>query len=164
MTTALLFMGDENFEETFRARVYIAEDEQHRRRRAFVEELATNGVIDCPAYDRWVRALQSRGWLDEKPVLEPFGDGTTRCHGRWKLNAKGRTEWAAMKAKEACALKTLTRTDAASLECGRWVLMLGHEVIAHASSLAALREGQAWPDGAVAWRIDAVYRAQTEMP
>lgn len=98
-TITLLFMGDENFEETFRARVYLAEDERHRRRVAFVESLANEGVIDCPAYDGWIGALRDRGWLDERPVLEPISRSNRLCHGRWKLNDKGRAEWAAMKAR-----------------------------------------------------------------
>lgn len=54
----------------------------------------------------------------------------------------------------ACALSTVPRIEAASIESGRWVLMLGHELIAHASSLRALCEGsKPWPDGAVAWHV-----------
>lgn len=84
-------------EKLFRARVYLAEDERHRRRVAFVESLANEGVIDCPAYDGWIGALRDRGWLDERPVLEPISRSNRLCHGRWKLNDKGRAEWAAMK-------------------------------------------------------------------
>jgi hypothetical protein len=62
----------------------------------------------------------------------------------------------------ACAVSTVPRINAGSIECGRWVLMLGHELIAHASSLRALREGAPWPDGAVAWRVDAISREQLE--
>lgn len=59
---------------------------------------------------------------------------------------------------EACVVETVPRIEAASLELGpgRWVLMLGHEIIAHASSLRALREGAPWPVGAVAWRLASV--------
>lgn len=60
----------------------------------------------------------------------------------------------------ACALSTVPRIEATSIECGRWVLMLGHELIAHASSLRALREGAPWPGGAVAWHVDAISRAE----
>ena len=61
----------------------------------------------------------------------------------------------------ACALDTVPRINAASIESGRWVLLLGHEVIAHASSLRALREGsKPWPEGAVAWRVESTYRLE----
>mgnify|MGYP002145520978 CR=1 FL=1 len=61
----------------------------------------------------------------------------------------------------ACALDTVPRIDAATIESGRWVLMLGCEVIAHASSLRALREGsKPWPEGAIAWRVESTYRLE----
>lgn len=89
---SLLFMG-EGDPETFRCRIYGAADEPDERA-AFVEQLAGPGVIDCPAYDPWVAALQARGWLPESPVLEPNPDGPGRI-GRWILTDKGRAEWAA---------------------------------------------------------------------
>lgn len=88
----LLFMG-EGEPEAFRCRIYGAADEPDERT-AFVEQLAGPGVIDCPAYDPWVVALQARGWLPESPVLEPNPDGPGRI-GRWSLTDKGRAEWAA---------------------------------------------------------------------
>lgn len=96
-TTTLLFMGDETIEETFRCRIYVADDEDYQQRRSFVESLAGDGVLDCPAFDNWIFALQARGWIDEKPAIEPIGDGSGRSYRRWKLNDKGRAEWAAMK-------------------------------------------------------------------
>lgn len=81
--------------ETFRCRIYgVAEDpEAESKRRAFLAELAGPGVIDCPAIDPWVRALQARGWLPDRPVMEPHQDGVHKA-GRWHLTDKGRAEWA----------------------------------------------------------------------
>lgn len=83
--------------ETFRCRIYgVAEDpEAEAKRRAFVTDLAGPGVIDCEAIDPWVGALQARGWLPDRPELEPHPDGVHKV-GRWRLTAKGREEWAAM--------------------------------------------------------------------
>lgn len=52
---------------------------------------ASEGVIDCPAYDGFVAALQGRGWLPPKPDLEPNPDGEGKI-GRWRLTDKGRDE------------------------------------------------------------------------
>jgi hypothetical protein len=81
--------------ETFRCRIYgVAEDpEAEAARREFVAQLAGPGVIDCPAIDPWVCALQARGWLRAQPELEPNPDGPGKI-GRWRLTAKGREEWA----------------------------------------------------------------------
>lgn len=82
--------------EAFRCRIYGTEDSDEAARVAFVERLAAEGVIDCPAYDGWVAALQARGWLPPRPELVPNPDGPGRI-GRWKLTEHGRTEWAAMR-------------------------------------------------------------------
>lgn len=93
----LYFMGVPEMAETFRCRVYgdevTAED---RERAAFVDRLAGEGVIDCPAYDPWVAKLQERGWLAAQPELEPNPDGPGRI-GRWRLTAHGRAEWSRMR-------------------------------------------------------------------
>ncbi|MEK9900981.1 MAG: hypothetical protein VW516_09560 [Rhodospirillaceae bacterium] len=97
-THTLLFMGVETAEpETFRARIYSAtEDPEEARRRAFVAQLAAEGVIDCPAIDAWTAALRERGWLPDWPDIEPHPDGSGRKVGRWRLTAKGRAAWAEM--------------------------------------------------------------------
>ena len=83
--------------EVFRARVYGgAEDPAERERAEFIERLAGPGVIDCPAIDPWIAALQERGWLPAAPALEPNPTGEGKI-GRWTLTDKGRTEWARMK-------------------------------------------------------------------
>lgn len=82
--------------ETFRCRVYDSPDPWEARRAAFVELLSGPGVLDCPAYEKWVKALQERGWLDASPELERNPDGPGRV-GRWRLNDRGRREWRAMK-------------------------------------------------------------------
>lgn len=73
--------------ETFRGRIYghaeAVEDERH----AFVKALATTGVLDCPAYDGWVRALQMAGWLPSEPEYEPAEGGGQ--HARWRLTPFG---------------------------------------------------------------------------
>lgn len=81
--------------EAVRCRVYGGEEvdpEEEAKRRAFVAKLADEGVIDCPAYDPWVAALQERGWLPARPDIEFY-----KAHvvGRWRLTAKGREGWAA---------------------------------------------------------------------
>lgn len=92
---ATLFpMGDETEPETVRCRVYGGECEDERA--AFVERLAREGVIDCPAYDPWVAALQARGWLPAAPDLEPNPDGPGKV-GRWRLTDVGRDEWAKLR-------------------------------------------------------------------
>lgn len=87
----LQFMGVEA-PEAFRGRVYgsAGEDSAELQREAFVKALETTGVIDCPAYDPWVLALQDRGWLASEPELEPAPDGGH--HGRWRLTPRGRAE------------------------------------------------------------------------
>lgn len=86
----LYFMGQGD-PEAVRARVYstAARDE----RADFLDKLAGEGVIDCPAYDAWTAALQARLWLPAAPELEPNPDGPGRL-GRWRLTDKGRDEWA----------------------------------------------------------------------
>ena len=81
--------------ETFRCRIYgVAEDpEAEAKRRAFLAELAGPGVIDCPAIDPWVSALQERGWLPDSPELEPNPSGPGKL-GRWRLTDTGRAAWA----------------------------------------------------------------------
>lgn len=92
--------------------------------------LAAAGLIDRVDADGIV-SYRVPEWLDDK-IVE---DGLT-----------------------ACVVETVPRIEAAIIEPGRWVLMLGHEIIGHASSLAALREGAPWPDGAVAWCLASVTR------
>ena len=88
----LNFMGDPGIVETFRARIYGGEDPDEAARRDFIERLATVGVLDCPAYDDWVAALQARGWLPMLPELEsnPKGPGKV---GRWRLTDVGRAAY-----------------------------------------------------------------------
>jgi len=95
----MLFMGVSE-PETFRCRVYgcDAEAEEERQRLTFVKALAGEGVIDCPAYDGWVKALQGRGWLPEQPDLEANPDGSGKV-GRWRLTAKGLEATEAMRAE-----------------------------------------------------------------
>lgn len=84
--------------ETFRCRIYGAEDDPDDiERAAFIDRLAGDGVIDCPAYDQWVIALIERGWLPDNPELEPNPDGPGRV-GRWRLTDLGRAAWARMMA------------------------------------------------------------------
>ena len=94
--TMLRFMGRDDPEEV-RCRVYDGTTyaSEEAKRRAFIELLAGPGVIDCPAYDGWVAALQTRGWLARTPELEPNPDGPGRI-GRWRLTDHGRAEWARM--------------------------------------------------------------------
>ncbi len=79
--------------ETFRCRIYGGEDDAERERAAFLDQLAGAGVIDCPAIDPWVAALQGRGWLPATPALEPNPEGEGKI-GRWTLTDKGRAELA----------------------------------------------------------------------
>ena len=92
----LHFMGDPAIVETFRCRIYGGEDPDKAASVDFIERLATVGELDCPAYDGWVAALQARGWLADKPELEPNPDGPGKV-GRWRLTDAGRAAWAAMK-------------------------------------------------------------------
>lgn len=93
----LLFCGRGEPEEV-RCRVYGGTDDADDERVAFVKSLAGGGVIDCPAYDPWVAALQERGWLPLTPELEPNPEGEGKV-GRWRLTDKGRDEWARMQGK-----------------------------------------------------------------
>jgi hypothetical protein len=93
----LQFMNRGEVEEV-RCRVYGADDNGEDERAAFIRELAGPGVIDCPAYDGWVKALQGRGWLPEQPDLEPNPDGPGRI-GRWRLTAKGLAETESIRAR-----------------------------------------------------------------
>ncbi len=86
----LQFMGCGDVVEV-RCRVYGGDDQGEDERRAFVVSLAGPGVLDCPAYDGWVKALQERGWLPDEPELEANPDGPGRV-GRWRLTAKGLAE------------------------------------------------------------------------
>jgi hypothetical protein len=87
----LAYMGDPHIVDDVRCRVYGGEDEDDRRA-AFVERLAAEGVVDCPAYDGWVAALQVRGWLPKAPGLEPNPDGPGKI-GRWRLTDVGLKAW-----------------------------------------------------------------------
>ncbi len=85
--TELSFMGICDV-EPFRARVYgLAE--QDRERLSFLRQLGTTGVLDCPAYDRWIQALQKRGWVPSEPDLEPVPGGGRGNHARWRLTPAG---------------------------------------------------------------------------
>ncbi len=93
----LYFMGDPAAREEVRARVYDASsDPDEAARRVFVEQLDGPGVVDCPAIDPWVAALQARGWLPAQPALEPNPDGPGKI-GRWHLTDLGRAEWARLR-------------------------------------------------------------------
>lgn len=84
----LSFMGVQEPEEV-RCRVYGGEDGDGDEARArFVRQLAGPGVVDCPAFDTWVAALQARGWLPASPDLEPNPDGPGKI-GRWRLTLVG---------------------------------------------------------------------------
>lgn len=77
--------------ETMRGRIYSADDPDEIARADFVRRLAGPGVIDAPAFDGWVAALQARGWLPDRPALEPNPDGPGKI-GRWLLTERGRIE------------------------------------------------------------------------
>jgi hypothetical protein len=84
----LVFMGE--VPEVFRCRVYEATDPDEEQRTAFLYSLATEGVVECPAYDGWLAALKERGWVDHVFVSAPgFGR-----YKRWSLSARGREEFA----------------------------------------------------------------------
>jgi hypothetical protein len=55
----------------------------------FIVTLATTGVLDAPVYDKWVAALQERGWLPKEPEFEPAPDCNGR-YARWRLTEQGR--------------------------------------------------------------------------
>lgn len=88
----LSFMGVDSPEE-FRCRIYGAQDtdEDERQRRAFLDTLATDGVLDCPAYDGWIRTLQGVGWVPDVPEFEPAPGGGR--YARWRLTARGHAAW-----------------------------------------------------------------------
>jgi hypothetical protein len=94
----LIFMGRHEDPEQVRCRIYDGEDKDEAKRVSFVNELAGPGVVDCPAYDPWVAALQGKGWLAPTPELEPNQDGPGRI-GRWRLTDLGREEWRRMQGK-----------------------------------------------------------------
>lgn len=79
--------------EEFRCRIYDGVEVDHDAERVdFLEKLAGPGVVDCEAIDERVAAMQARGWLPEKPELEPNPDGEGRI-GRWRMTDRGRAEW-----------------------------------------------------------------------
>lgn len=96
----LHFMTPESEPEMVRCRVYDGSSQSEAaveaQRVAFVTALEQAGVVDCPAYDPWVEALQARGWLPAEPDLEPNPDGPGRI-GRWRLTEFGRLEWSKIK-------------------------------------------------------------------
>lgn len=95
MSVALSFMGVGE-PETFRCRVYggdVTRDQNEVERRAFVQRLATAGVIDCPAYDEWIAALDARGWVAYRMEPNPAGEGRVK---RWRLTDVGRVAWEEM--------------------------------------------------------------------
>jgi DNA-binding MarR family transcriptional regulator len=73
--------------ETFRCRIYGADRDD--KRVAFIRRLATDGVLDTPAYDAWIAALDARGWVTSEMET---ADGGGR-YKRWRLTATGR-DWA----------------------------------------------------------------------
>lgn len=83
----LLFM-DEGPAEEFRGRVYVPRGEQEEERWAFLDRLATEGVIECPAYDGWLTALEQRGWVYWEAERAPSGG----YHRRWHLSQLGLDE------------------------------------------------------------------------
>lgn len=99
--SALSFMSIGESEH-FRCRVYLGSrdnDANETERVRFIERLASEGVVDCPAYDPWVRVLQARGWLSDTPKLEtnPSGEGKI---GRWRLTELGRAAWEKMRERD----------------------------------------------------------------
>jgi len=88
----LLFMGSEDHVDDVRCRIYGDDtDAQHNYRVSFLRSCAGEGVIDCPAYDGFVAALQKKGWLPPCPELEPNPEGKGRI-ARWRLTDIGRSE------------------------------------------------------------------------
>lgn len=95
MSTALSFLGVGE-PDYFRCRVYggdVARDANELERHAFVQRLATTGVIDCPAYDEWIAALDARGWVAYRMEPNPTGEGRVK---RWRLTDVGREQWEGM--------------------------------------------------------------------
>lgn len=95
--SSLRFMGVDPNPETFRCRVYGQPeyDADEQERRAFLASLAVDGVLDCPAYDEWIAALQAAGWVPREPNYEPAPGGGR--HARWRLTPKGHEMWRAMR-------------------------------------------------------------------
>jgi hypothetical protein len=94
----LLFMGEPDAREAFRGRIYAAEDPHERDRRAFLENLADGGVLDCEAFDTWTQALAARGWISS--TLVPHPDVAGAKAKLWTLTDYGRAEWARVKEQE----------------------------------------------------------------
>lgn len=87
----LRFMGV-GPDEAVRGRVYGCEpDRDEGERRGFLAALAAEGVLDCPAYDGWIRSLQARGWVPKEPEFEAAPESGR--HARWRLTDIGRQEW-----------------------------------------------------------------------
>jgi hypothetical protein len=87
--TALRFLDLDGQDEVFRCRVYGAENDTERQ--AFMRRLAGDGVLEAPAFDGWLDALDARGWATW--TAEPVPGGHVR---RWRLTEMGRREWAAI--------------------------------------------------------------------
>lgn len=83
--------------EPFRCRIYGDVSDDDRERAAFIERLGGDGVLDAPAWDTWIDALDARGWIVGE--LEPNQDGPGRVK-RWRLTEYGRAEWAQIKAQQ----------------------------------------------------------------
>lgn len=105
--------------------------------------------------DEHLAVLSQTGVLDERACQDERGGHEYRDPGILE-------DWIADAGLEAVAESTLVRFDARTeARAGRWLLLLGHEVIAHASSLEALRLGcgpTGWPAGAVAVEVSRAYR------
>lgn len=82
--------------ETFRCRVYGGEDEEEDRRRAFVNALATEGVLEAPVFDKWLKKLDSMGWVFSELIPIPNSQSEGK-YKRWKLNEFGQQEWEKLK-------------------------------------------------------------------
>lgn len=93
----LRFMGRGD-PEPFRCRIYGDVSDDDKARAAFVERLGTVGVIDAPAWDTWIDALDAAGWLHGSLEPNPEGDGYIK---RWTLSDYGRAEWAQLKGDAA---------------------------------------------------------------
>lgn len=88
---ALQFMG-EGEPEFVRGRVYGAESAEDTKKRALLTAMANAGVIECPAYDNWLAALEGRGFAAGE--LEPapeYGPGAKVM--RWRLTDAGQRWW-----------------------------------------------------------------------
>lgn len=113
---------------------------------------ATQGDVD-----EHLAVLSQTGVLDERACQDERGGHEYRDPGILG-------DWIADAGLEAVAESTLVRLDAsAEARAGRWLLLLGHEVIAHASSLEALRLGcgpTGWPAGSVAVEVSRAYRRE----